>query len=80
MTGKLKKLCLYFVAGAVLIFGGLDASADTYYGNSNWQVTFTDKLEENFDSGEITDVFRGLQPGDNAVVTIKLVNKNFFGF
>lgn len=76
MTGKLKKLCLCFVAGAVLIFGGLDASADTYYGNSNWQVTFTDKLEENFDSGEITDVFRGLQPGDNAVVTIKLVNKN----
>ncbi len=76
MIGKLKKLCLYFLAGAVLIFGGPAALADTYYGDSSWQVTFTDKLEENFDSGEITDVFRGLQPGDKAVVTIKLVNSN----
>lgn len=76
MKGKLKKLCLYMLAAAILMIGGPAAYAETHYGGSDWQVTFTDKLEENFGSGEIADVLGELYPGDNAIITIKLVNSN----
>lgn len=76
MIRKLAKLCLYFFTAALLLCIGPVACAETFYGSSDWQVSFTDRLEENFESGEITDVLLGLQPGDNAIISIKLVNMN----
>ena len=80
MRRKLKKLCLCFLAAVLLAFAGPAAYADTYYGDPNWEVKFTDKLESNFQpadmAGNMSDVIGKLQAGDSAVFTIKLVNTN----
>lgn len=80
MRQKLKKLCLCLLTAVLLTFMGPVVCADTFYGASDWQVTFTDKLESNFESsdmaGNMSDVLGRLQGGDTAVFTIKLVNTN----
>ena len=54
------------------------AFAKTYTGNADWGVTFTseNKMESNFKTSNIDDVVRGMQPGDNAIITLKLQNKH----
>ena len=54
------------------------ASAETFYGNSNWVVTYTTdkRLDSNFKSSELDDAQAGLQPGDTLIMTITLSNKN----
>lgn len=76
MIHRLKRSCLCLLAAVLLLGWGPAASAETFYGGSDWQVTFTDKIEENFLPNQITDVLRGLQPDDNAIITIKLMNTN----
>lgn len=80
MKRKLKKLCLCFLAVIVLTLCGPNVYADTFYGASDWQVTFTDKLESNFEPSDMasnmSDVLGKLQGGDTAVFSIKLMNTN----
>lgn len=80
MKLKLKRLCLCFLTALVPAFAGPAACAETYYGASDWQVTFTDKLESNFEpsdmAGNMSDVLGQLQGGDTAVFSIKLLNTN----
>lgn len=78
MKRKLRSLCLYSLIAAVLLFSGPAVCAKTIYGRSDWQVTFTDKLETNFTSGSITELLGDsmIYPGDTAIITIKLVNTN----
>lgn len=76
MIRQMKRLCLWAFLAGLLLWACPSASAETYYGGSDWQVTFTDKIEENFQNNQITDVLRGLQPKDNAIISIKLLNRN----
>lgn len=76
MKRILKRLGLWLLLGVFLMGTAPAAVAETSYGDPNWQVTFTDRLETNFKSSDITDVFGELLPGDNAIVTVKLQNKN----
>lgn len=56
----------------------ISASAETVHGGENWQVTFTqnNEMESNFKSADLDDVIYGMQPGDNAVITLSLTNGN----
>lgn len=56
----------------------LKVKAETLYGNDGWSVVFTQKkeMESNFETKNLDDVIYGMQPGDNAIINIKLENKN----
>ena len=51
--------------------------ADTVTGSSDWNVTFTNNKEmvSNFKSNNLDEVIYGLQPGDNAKLTMQLTNE-----
>lgn len=80
MKLKLKKLGLYFLAAVMLAFGGPAVSAETLYGSSDWQVTFTTNIESNFKPSDmasnISDVVGRLESGDSAIFSIKIANSN----
>ncbi len=61
---------------AVCLLGSVSAQAETYEGGSDWQVTFREKMESNFRSDNLSDVLAQLEPGDNAVLKIRLSNEN----
>lgn len=56
----------------------LEVHAETFYGDSGWQVTFTadSKMESNFKNKDLTEAIMGLQPGDNIIFTVNLKNSN----
>lgn len=57
---------------------GPKAQAETSYGAEDWNVTFTvdEKMQSNFGMQDLDDVISGLQPGDNAFITLYLKNGN----
>ncbi len=79
MRQRIKRIFAYLLA-SVLALCGPAALAVTYEGGSDWQVTFTDTLESNFEPADMatnmSDVIGKLQAGDSAIFTIKLVNTN----
>ena len=52
--------------------------AESYTGDPNWSVTFTKdkKMQSNFKTSDILDIARGMQPGDDATITLKITNAN----
>jgi len=52
--------------------------AQTIPRGNDWNVTFTknEKMESNFTTGSIDDTIYQMQPGDEAILQIKLDNKN----
>ncbi len=54
----------------------LTARAETFYGGSDWNVTFTPEaaMVSSFKTQDMDDVINGLQPGDNAIITLVLRN------
>ncbi|MBQ9061615.1 MAG: hypothetical protein IJ121_02120 [Eubacterium sp.] len=54
------------------------AADEPLQGNPNWSVKFTkaNKMESNFKTSDIDDVIRGMQPGDSAILKIKVTNEN----
>ena len=73
-----KRLSVCALTLALAALFTLTASAETAYGGENWQVTFTQNntMESSFKSTDLDDVIYGLQPGDNAVITLSLTNSN----
>ena len=57
---------------------GTAVYAQTSYGSSDWQVTFTNesKMESNFEKKDIDDVISGMQPGDRVIITLALTNQH----
>lgn len=68
--------------GLILTALLLAASSLTAYAESSsggpWKVAFTQegKLESGFATAQLADVIYGMQPGDDATVTLELVNQN----
>ena len=54
------------------------ALADTSYGGDGWGCTFTAeaKLEASFQTTDVTSAIAGLQPGDEAIITIEMTNEH----
>ena len=54
------------------------AGGDCSLGDSSWGVTFTTeaKMESSFKTVDLNDVIHNMQPGDTAVLTVALQNKN----
>lgn len=72
---KKRFLCLFLVL--LLVTGAsFTVHAETFYGDSDWHVAFTDqkKMESNFKTSDLDEAVRGLQPGDNIVFTLALQN------
>lgn len=76
MNRILKRLSLWLLLGVFLLGTAPAAAAKTYYGDPEWQVTFTDRLETNFEAKDITEVFVEMQGDDTAIITVKLANMN----
>ncbi len=73
-----KKICGLLLFGAALLAGTAGVHAETSYGSPDWNVTFTEdeKMESSFSSADLDDTIYGLQPGDNAIITLKLKNEH----
>ncbi len=73
-----KKLFACVLALATVLALALPVSAETVQGKSDWQVTFTQDKEmvSSFKTADIDDVIMGMQPGDNAVITLSLTNSH----
>ena len=73
-----KKVFAFIVVLSLILSLPLAVYADHLYGGSDWTVEFTkdEKLESNFSSSSIADAARGLQPGDDLTVTIRLINSS----
>lgn len=75
----MKKKIFNFVLLLCLLFGlSVNVYAETSYGDSAWGVTFTadSKMQSSFQTADINDVILDMQPGDTAVITLALANKN----
>ncbi|MBR0398466.1 MAG: hypothetical protein IJI10_09390 [Eubacterium sp.] len=78
---SLKTLLLAGVIAIAAVFTGVPAEpvqANTVNGASDWAVTFTskNKMESNFKTGDFDEVIGHMQPGDNAILKIKVSNSN----
>ena len=73
-----KKVFAFIVVLSLILTLPLAVCADHLSGGSGWTVEFTkdEKLESNFSSSSIADAARGLQPGDDLTVTIRLINSS----
>ena len=73
-----KKICAAFLAACLLLATPVAAHAETSYGGSDWSVSFTSdrRMDSNFKTSDMDDVIRGMQPGDNAIITLNLKNSN----
>ena len=62
--------CLLAAACAVAL--AVPAMAESYKGDAGWNVTFNKNKEmvENFEDGKVDDLLRGMQPGDDATITL----------
>ena len=79
MKKKTKSLLL-----AALLAASLPAAAvrgETIQGSRGWSVTFTQdkKMESSFKSSDLDEAIYGMQPGDSAVLRLKLKNENSTG-
>ena len=56
----------------------LAVRAETLYGESGWQVRFTEEeaLESNFGASDLDEAVSGLQPGDTIIFTLNLKNEH----
>lgn len=72
-----KKLLSLLLSASLLTFAALPVQAEIVHGDS-WGVTFTTeaKMESSFKTVDLNDVIRNMQPGDTAVLTVALQNKN----
>ena len=52
------------------------AYAETFTGSDSWSVSFNQNKEmvSNFKTSDIDDVIMGMQPGDNAIISLQLTN------
>ena len=73
-----KKVFAFIIVLSLILTLPLAVCADHLSGGSGWTVEFTkdEKLESNFSSSSIADAARGLQPGDDLTVTIRLINSS----
>lgn len=71
-----KRLTVFLLIAAVLVMAAAPASAKTFTGGDGWQVNFTAeaKMESTFTNANISDVILGMQPGDDASITLGLHN------
>ena len=74
---KMMRAALVLILAA-LVLPARTAEANTLTGASDWAVSFTQDKEmvSNFKTSDLDDVIYGLQPGDEAVLTLKLTNQN----
>lgn len=73
----MKKKFISLLLLAVLVCSMVSpAYAKTFYGDSSWNVTFTQDKEmvSSFKTSDLDDVILGMQPGDNAIITLSLKN------
>lgn len=73
-----KKAGMILLIFAVLFLAPVTARADKLEGSSDWIVVFTgdSKMESNFTASDLNQVMNGMQPGDSAVITLKMRNDN----
>lgn len=73
-----KKLLSLLLSASLLTFAALPVQAEIVHGDSSWGVTFTTeaKMESSFKTVDLNDVIHNMQPGDTAVLTVALQNKN----
>lgn len=75
----MKRKLLGLLLGISLIASlSVPAMADTLYGASDWNVTFTEgsKMETSFTTAELTEAAYNMQPGDTVIMTLALNNEN----
>lgn len=74
----MKKITSFLLLGGLLASLPMTVCAETSYGGSDWKVTFTSekKMESSFKTSDLDDTIYGMQPGDNAIIELKLRNEN----
>ena len=72
------KVGAWLLSGLMALGLALPAQAETFYGDSNWNVTFNadNEMVSSFSTANINDVVGGMQPGDNVIITLRLKSEN----
>ncbi len=75
---KNRKIWIGMLSGLMAFGLVLPVHAETFYGDENWNVTFSpeNQMVSSFSTADINDVVGGMQPGDNVIITLKLKNEN----
>lgn len=73
-----KRIISLFLTAIVIFAAALPVHAETLEGDPNWKVTFTSdaKMVNNFKTSSFADELSKMQPGDDAVFTIRVSNEN----
>ena len=73
-----KKFIGVLISLSLIAAASLPAFAETITGGKDWNVYFTpeEEMVSTFKSSEMTESISGMQPGDTAVFTVDLGNKN----
>ena len=71
---KRRTICLVL---CLLCLLSVSARGESYRGDTEWQVIFTETKEMNcnFRSSELAEAISGLQPGDDILFTITVTNR-----
>lgn len=73
------KKCMSLMLALLLVLSlTAPAHAVTFNGEDDWGVTFTvnNEMVSNFKTSDLDDLIRGMQPGDDAIITLHLENRN----
>ena len=75
---KKHKIWMGLLSGLTALSLAVPVHAETFYGDENWNVSFTaeNEMQSSFSTANINDVVGGMQPGDNVIITLKLENNN----
>ena len=78
ISASVRAFALAFAGLIALSAMPAPAKADTLKGGEDWSVTFTTdkKMESTFKTADLDDVIDLLQPGDEALMSLDLSNKN----
>lgn len=73
-----KKIFSLLLAAGLAVSMPAAVYGETSHGSDGWNVTFTEnkKMESSFKSSDLDEIIYGMQPGDKAVLKLKLKNKN----
>ena len=73
-----RKIISFFALLALMCFFAGGVFAKTFRGEDDWHVEFTPeaKMVSTFSTADMDDLILGMQPGDDAIITLKLKNEH----
>ncbi|MDD6346818.1 MAG: hypothetical protein PUA52_02250 [Lachnospiraceae bacterium] len=78
MIRKMKQIVSLVLLTGLVFTSAVSVNAETLSGSDSWQVEFTQagKMTSNFRTADLNDVVTGMQPGDTALLSVRIRNSH----